>query len=218
MKKRIIIVLILSFINILAFIFTKPLFIELYALTLLWKSLFILFLYGISIWSIIPCAIIALPFAYLFKGINTFKYKWFKYTQVLLLIIGSIILLQNSVLLYSKYVLDNDQFKYIKYADAKEYNGNTDDLKIGTFSEEYVVIKRYNDHQIEIYPNKDSVAYGIVWISKNEYRLINKVHIVGMPDTLDIKITNNTKEFYDCYARYGQYATPHRIKKSKTIK
>jgi len=218
MKKKTIVLLILSLLNILAFIFVKPLFIEFFALTLFWKALFVLFLYGISIWSIIPCAIIAIPFAYLFKRTHTFKSKWFKYTQVLSLIVGSIILLQNSVLLYSKYVLDNDQFKFIKYTDVKGYDGNTDDLKIGTFSTEYVVIKRYKDHQIELYPNKDSVTYGIKWVSKNEYQLINNVHITGMPDTLDIKISNNTEEFYDCYARYGEYATPHHIKKSKTIK
>ena len=79
-----------------------------------------------------------------------------------------------------------------------------------------MIIKRYKNKQTEAYPGMDSTEFDIEWIAKNEYRIISKKPTIGMSDdTLDVKITNNSEKFYDCYVRYGEYALYLNIEKLK---
>jgi len=103
--------------------------------------------------------------------------------------------------------MKNDTFTLINYSSIKGYEGNTEDLKTGEFEYHFGTIKRYKNKQVETNENGDSIVFDLAWISKNEYVIINLgKQIYGMNDTLIIKITNNTPDYYECYKKYGKYA------------
>ena len=109
--------------------------------------------------------------------------------------------------------MGNDPFPLLKYSEIKGFSGNTDDLRTGIFENQFGIITRNELTQIERYNNGDSSVFKIEWISNSEYRLINQGKNLGMNDTLDVKITSNTVEYYDCYLRFGEYADFQQIRK-----
>ena len=119
----------------------------------------------------------------------------------------------NTMLFLSKYLTDNTPFPLQKYSDIKGYEGSTEDLREGEFEDPFGTIKRFDNKQLQVYSDRDSSEMHIKWISNNEYRLVRIGESHGMVDTLYIKVTNNTKEYYECYLKFGEYADYQKITK-----
>jgi hypothetical protein len=116
-------------------------------------------------------------------------------------------LIINTILIISKFALNNDPFPLTKYSEIRGFEGNINDLKAGTFEYQFGVFTRNGDKQVEKLSNSDSIVLKIEWFSKNEYRLINQ----DINDTLNVKVTNNTPEYYECYLKHGEYAAFQKI-------
>jgi hypothetical protein len=179
-----------------------------------WKSIYIIFLFGFPILILLPIAVIVSPFALILKRKQTFQSFWLKSVKYVFIVFGCIILLINSLFLFSKYIVGKDPFPLDKYSEITGFSGNIEDLKVGEFETEFSTIKRDDNVQVEIYKNQDSSSFKVDWVSQNEYRLINQGRSNGMNDTLLVKITNNTSEFYECYLKFGQYAQYMKISKN----
>ncbi|MBB3697741.1 hypothetical protein KMW28_06090 [Flammeovirga yaeyamensis] len=205
------IIVLISIISIIELLLIKPIIPAFYGMNLMWKSLYAISLFGFPILIIIPIALLVAPLALLLKRNHSFKSVWLRYTQNTFLVFGIVILAMNTLLMFSKFVKGNDPFPLTKYSEIEGYAGNTDDLRAGLFENQLGMIIRDEQKQIERDYNGDSTIYKIEWISNNEYRLIHQGENRGMNDTLDVKITSNTAEYYDCYLRFGEYADYQQI-------
>lgn len=206
MKKKIIIITLITVISVIELLLIKPVIPPFFGMNLTWKILYSILMFGFPLLIIIPIALIVAPFAILFRRKRQFKLVWFRYMLNTFLSFGILILIINTIMVISKFGMGNDPFPLPKYDEIKGFDGNLTDLKVGEFEYQFGLIKRYPDKQIEIYTNGDSAVFTIEWISNNEYRLIQQGENLGMNDTLDVRITNNTPEYYECYIRYGEYA------------
>lgn len=212
MRKKTTIILLVTILSLIELILIKPIIPPFYGMNIVWKAIYIFFLFGFPILIAIPISILVGMFTLVIKGKINFKFNWLNYFLNTFLFFSIMILILNSILFISK-INGIDPFPLIKWTEIKAYNGTTNDLYYGDFESRYGKIKRFKDRQVETHENGEITNFDLIWISKNEYRLINKGKNLGMNDTIDVKITNNTKEYYECYLRFGEYAKYEIIKK-----
>lgn len=213
MTRKTLLLLILILIAIVEMVFIRPLVPAFFGMTKAYQVFYIGILYGFPLLIAIPLGILVMPFALLFRRQKTFRTSWFRYLHSVHFVFISIILLVNTLLVVSKYAFNNDTFPLVKYSDIKVYDGNVEDLRTGTFESPFGLIERYEDKQVETYNRGYSNVLSIEWLSDYQYRLINHGDSRGMNDTLDVKITNNTLRYYECYVRFGEYAEYMKIEK-----
>ncbi len=216
MKKETLILVIILFINMAALVYIKPIIAPYYGMKYSWQLCYLFCVYGFPILLLIPTSILVLLFAAYWSRNKDFKHRFFIYIRKSYLVISIILLFINSLLVLSKGMFHNSAFPQIKYQDIKGTEFDSTDLKTGKFKSQFAHIERSVDKQIEISLNKkDTTTYRLQWLSNNEYRLINMGQSRGMNDTLDVRITNNEKDLYDCWVRFGEYAQHQRIYKVK---
>jgi hypothetical protein len=206
-------IIVLLAISIVELLLIKPIIPAYYIMSPFWKVAYSLILFGFPILIIIPLSLLMAFIALLIKGKRSFKTVWYKYTQNSYLVVLVLILIINSTLIFSKFGLDNDPFPLPYYSEIKGFEGNLDDVKIGMFETKYGPIRRYEGKQVEYYNTGDSVVLKIEWLSANEYRLINQGDGKATGDTLDVRITNNTSKYYECFVKLGQYAAYQKVLK-----
>ncbi len=212
MKNKTLFLILITLLSIIALTLVEPIIPPFFALTTAWKAVYVTLVYGFPLLMVIPIALFLAPFALVFKRKSSFKTTWFKFTENVFLAFAILVFCANSLLFMSKYVLDLDPFPLVKYADLEGYAGDIEDLKTGTFESFSAEIRRYKDHQVEYTSPTDSTVLGLDWISPNEYLLVGPKGVYAT-DTLQVKITNNTPEFYECYVRSGEYATYFKLTK-----
>lgn len=214
MKNKSIILLLTVLISLIELISIKPIIPSFYQSDLSGKIIYVIGLYGYPIWIIIPIVIIVIPFAFLLKSKNNFIHRWFDYSQNTFLVISIIILFLNSLLVIQEYILGNEIFPLIKYSEIKGFTGDTDDLKTGEFETNFSSIERFDNIQYETYyENNNKVKYDIKWLSNTEYKLISEKN----NQILDLKITNNTPSYYECYLKVGEFSEYRKVTKTSLI-
>ena len=206
-------ILIVTAFNILALLLIQPIVPGYFSMNSVMKTIYILFLFGFPLLIFVPITIFTAPFAYIVKSKSGFLSKWMGFSSSVFLVVGIFIFLVNSILLISKFGMGNDIFPLTKYNEIKGYNGDTSNLKTGNFHADFGTMSRTRNSQTQTDNYGETIELKITWISKNEYRLIFIGDNTLMDNIMDVKITNNTPEFYDCYARHGIYAQYHRIYK-----
>jgi len=216
MNKKAVLILSLLLLSILQLILIKPILAAFYEFDFIWKLTYIGIMYGFPVLLLLPTALIVLPFAYISKGSETLKKTWALFTQNTFLVVIIIVVFFNSLILFMKFVAKEEVFEHTKYADLPAYNGNTDDLRTGNFETSISKISRTKDIQIETSKNEtDKTVFAISWLSDQEYILVSKDLKGYRSDTITVKVTNNTEDFYECYVKYGEYASYYKIDKIK---
>ncbi len=213
MKKKTILIIVLTAINLKLLILINPIIPSFFGMIPIMQLLYIISLFVFPVWIIIPISVVTAPLAFLSKKERAFKKTWFNYTQNLFLPFSGFILLMCAILAFSKLVMDNDPFPLVEYNNVVGFEGNIDDLKTGSFSSDFSSIERHTDIQFETFESGETAEFEIKWISNNAYRLINHGDSKGMKDTLDILISNNTPDYYECYLRFGDYVDYQKIMK-----
>jgi hypothetical protein len=213
MRKKTIVIVLITIISLIELLFIKPIIPPYFGMTLTWKALYLITLFGFPVLIVIPIALFVAPIAILFKRGKNFKPVWLNYIQNTFLGFGIIILTMSTALIVSKYRMNNDPFPLIKYSEIQGFDGSTKNLLNGKFESQFGIITRNGDKQVETYVNGDSSEFKIEWISNNEYRLVYQGDNLGMNDQLYVKITNNTPEYYECYIKVGEYADYQKITK-----
>ncbi|CAG5083765.1 hypothetical protein [Parvicella tangerina] len=93
----------------------------------------------------------------------------------------------------------NNPFDAVDFQEIATYTGDTEDLKVGNFKTDNYYFERFEDYQIEYDPyDGTSLKHKIGWINSAEYYLVDSLRQYGV-DTLYVKITNNTADYYECY-------------------
>lgn len=200
-------IIVIVVIVIIELLLIKPIIPAYYVMSPFWRAAYSLILYGLPLLIVIPISLLMALIAPLIKGKSSFKTVWYKYTQNLYLVVLALILMINSILIISKFGLDNDPFPLPYYSEIKGFEGDLDDVKTGMFETEYGPISRYEGKQVEYYDTGDSVVLKIEWLSANEYRLINQGERKANEDTLNVRITNNTSEYYISVAKSADQQT-----------
>ncbi len=214
MKKKNKIIVIVTLLNILQLLFIKPITPGFFALNFIWKTFYIIVLFGFPLLAVIPSAIFTIPLAFLLKGTNSFKTVWYRFTKNLFLTFAILILFLNSILLIGKYVSGNDAFPLSLYSNIEGFQGNTNDLKVGVFENDVVTILRTDSAQIETYRDGTSFTFKIEWISNSDYILIHRNEEDGISDTSYFRITNNTSDYFEGYSKIDKYADPFKLYKN----
>lgn len=207
---------IFALVNILCLVFIKPIVVVYYKLSQGYKLLYIISIYGMPIWVLLPIALVMLVFAAWPKeGSLSYKDRWVFWVVRSYYAVSIIFLLVNGLLLYTKYVKKHDPFPHLSYAAITDKAADCSDLHTGWFKSRNRIINRGIDHQTEYSLNyKDTFEYSITWLSDHEYRLINLSGENNIDDTLDVKITNNIPAYYEGFTRLGDYAVYCRVEKN----
>jgi hypothetical protein len=214
MSIKVKIITLITIASLIEVILVRPFIPAFFGMNLSWKILYVLLLFGYPLLTVIPLALVTIPFVVLFKGKRSFKPVWYAVIQNTFLIFGIIILFFNTALLITKYGVGRDPFPLKKYSQIKGYQGDISDLKVGEFEYDMGKIKRSQSQQTEYYKNGETKRFKLIWLTKNEYRMVNQGESIGMHKTLDVKITNNTPAYYECYTRFGEYAKYLKINKN----
>ncbi|MCF8255241.1 MAG: hypothetical protein K9I36_07085 [Bacteroidia bacterium] len=213
MNKRIFLLWILPIMSLVALFYIQPFIVPYFAMSTTWKFIYILIVFGFPILVLIPIALFAFITTLLEKKSGTFKERWFKHIGNGYIAIGFVILLMSAIVVFTKLVFNHNPFPKMKYSEIVIGTGNCEDIKLGNFKGRYRYITRLENEQIEYSFNyKDTFYYSLQWLSPCEYRLIAKEDY-GMNDTIDVKVTNNTENYYEGFVRFDQYAAYTRVEK-----
>lgn len=215
LKKKDVIIVSIVVVNLIEVFLIKPIIPHFYIFPLSWKICYIIGLFGSPLIILVPIILVTLPIAYFFGSSLTLKERWVKYTKNLFLTVSIIFLFLSSILLIASKTLPEDKtpFRLIRYSDINSCAFNTDDLRTGEFTINYATIQRYDSLQVENYGHNKIKEYKIKWLSNCEYRLIPIDKTDNLLDIIDVKITNNYSDYYDCYVKIGEYAVYNKIKK-----
>ena len=204
------ILLILPILSTLLLISAYPLQASYYAMpNLLWKIFYIISLYGIAFWVIIPSALIGLLLSLVPSKKRTFKQKFIKAGKITYLVFSILLLMVFGAFSVSKYFFEYDQFETIPFENVIETKQDLTPIKNGKFKAAYgVVIRNGDNHEVK-YNDGHSEFYKVIWTMNGEYHLIpiEKAHI----DTLKVKVVNIESDFYECYYNYGGLAEYDRL-------
>lgn len=211
MNKKSIIVVLLAALCVVQMVALQPFPAPFFGMSFGWQALYALLMCGYPVLLLIPIALLTAPLAFLFKGNKGFKLRWKNFTENVFLFFAVIIFLVNTLLLVSKYLTDHDPFPLTKYDEVEGFKGNTDDIRTGEFEGDHGSFTRYEDKEISIDDNNDTLEYSVKWISSSEFQLVYLGENQGMQDTIYVRITNNTSDFYECYGKFGEYADYQKI-------
>tara|TARA_Y100000589_G_C27010523_1_gene570620 strand:+ start:211 stop:864 length:654 start_codon:yes stop_codon:yes gene_type:complete len=202
--------------SIIVLSLTMPFGTSYYAMkTDLWRLLYITLIYGIPVWVIIPISIIASIFSIITLRKLKFKERIIKISKSIFLGVNIILLLINSALAFSKFVLENNPFPRVKYASLNGTNKNLSKIKEGEFKTSYArIIRSGNNHRVE-YNNGEISNYYINWLDNGEHQLIYIDEDNLLNDTLTVLVTLINEDYYECYYKLGELAQPDKIEIKK---
>ncbi|MDZ4668474.1 MAG: hypothetical protein SGJ00_11420 [bacterium] len=210
-------IFIIPIINIVCIIAIQPMVIAYFGMTSIWKIIYIIAIFGSPIWVLIPILILMLLFAaWPNVGHELYWVKWKRLTLNSFMGASISLLVFNLLILFSQWALKNEPFPKSKYIEITDRASDCSDIRDGIFETNYRYMVRNGSVQTEYSKNyKDTFNFSVTWLSNWEYRLINVGKGNGMNDTLDIKITHNTPEYYEGFLRLGAYAKYYRVMKIK---
>lgn len=201
--------------NILAMIYVQPFVVPYYGMLFPYNWIYLISVFSAPIWIYIPAAILVFPFAWLFYRLqNRQKKVLFSWVNKAFLSVNLLFFGLNLLLVFSKFFLNHDPFPKVAFASITDKASNCNDVRIGNFKSRNRYIFRNDSVQTEISLNlKDTFFYKVSWLNECEYRLINMGESGSMNDTLDVKITNQTPDYYEGFLRSGTYAIYTRVLK-----
>lgn len=163
------------------------------------QVIYVVLVYGLPVLGILISLGIGALIALLMNKERTFKERLRKSFRVSYLVFMGFNFLVIVLFQFGIATDPNNQFDAVDFQEVATYTGDTDDLRIGTFESGDYYFKRFEDYQIEYRPHDGSSSkYEIGWINSAEYYLVDPLRQYGV-DTLYVKITNNTADYYECY-------------------
>lgn len=206
---------IIPLLNILAMIYVQPFVVPYYGMVFPYNWIYLVLVFSAPIWMYIPIALLVFPFAWIFYKIKGKQSSLFlpwvnkAYLAVNILFFGL-----NLLLTVSKFFLHHEPFPKVDYASITDKASNCEEVHEGNFKSRNRYIFRNDSVQTEISFNlKDTFLYSVTWLNACEYRLINLGEKGAMNDTIDVKITNQTPDYYEGFLRSGKYAIYTRVLK-----
>jgi hypothetical protein len=206
---------VLPIINVLCMVLVQPFVVGYFAMDALWQAIYILVIFGSPIWVVFPIGLLMAVLAlFPYWGKQTYFAKWKHLTKQAFIGASLILLAFNTLILFSKFVLHHEAFPKVRYDSITDYATDCSDLKTGKFTYRNKHILRGDSVQTEYNTDyTDSTVYAVEWLQDFEYRLINLSGKSGMNDTLDVRITHNTPQYYEGFMRMGEYAQYYRVLK-----
>lgn len=208
-------VFVLPVLNVLCLVVIGPFIVPYFAMTTLWQGIYIALVFGSPIWIILPIGMLMAVLAlFPYWGKQTYFAKWKHLTKQAFIGASLILLGINLLMVFTKLAFKHEPFPKVKYSSITDYATDCSDLKTGKFSYRERHILRSESVQTEY--NKDytdSTVYAIEWLQDFEYRLVNLSGKGGMHDTIDVRITHNTPQYYEGFMRMGMYAQYYRVLK-----
>jgi hypothetical protein len=210
-------VFILPLVNVACLIAIQPLVVGYFGMSTLWKLIYIVAIFASPIWIAIPIGILMLLFAaWPNAGHELYWVKWQRLMRNAFIGASISLLVFNLLILFSQWALKNEPFPKSRYVDIVELATDCSDIRDGVFETSYRFMWRKDSVQTEYSRNyKDTFNFSVTWLSGSEYRLINLGKSTGMNDTIDIKVTHNTSEYYEGFLRMGEFAKYYRVMKIK---
>lgn len=207
---------ILPIISILLISWTMPLSTGYYAMnTFLERLFYIVGLYGISIWIIIPISFLACLIAIIPFKKRSYKKRIVRICKWIFIFINIILVIVNGGLTFSKFILKKDPFPVTKYGSLKATNKDLSIIKEGRFNTSYgKIYRKGNDHKV-IYTNGDTAQYKITWMDNGEHLLVKMNQEHSFNDSLKIMVTFINKDYYECYYKLGKLAHYDKIEFEK---
>ncbi|MDP3929458.1 MAG: hypothetical protein Q8R57_10585 [Bacteroidota bacterium] len=208
-------IFILPILNIMAMVYVQPFVVPYYSLLFPYNYLYLLLVFGSPIWVYLPAALLILPLAFLAnKLISKGKLSLFPWLNKAFLLINVLLFGLNLLFVISKLFLNHEPFPKIDYASITDKASNCEAIHNGNFKSRNRYIFRNDSVQTEISLNlKDTFLCHVAWLNTCEYRLINAGKQGAMNDTIDVKITNQTPDYYEGFLRSGKYAIYTRVLK-----
>ncbi|MCG9880317.1 MAG: hypothetical protein MH472_06935 [Bacteroidia bacterium] len=207
--------IIIPLLNIIAMIYIQPFVVPYYGMVFPYNFLYLIIVFSAPLWIYIPAAILIFPFAWIFTKIQgSHKRVFIPWLGKAFLAVNLVFLMLNLLLVSTKFFMNHEPFPKIVYAQIRDKANGCDSLRRGHFKSRNRYIFRKDSVQTEISLNlKDTFLYRVTWLNDCEYRLINMGESGAMNDTLDVKITNQTPDYYEGFLRSGNYAIYTRVLK-----
>ena len=170
---------------------------------------YIIGLYGLAFWIIIPSILIGVFLSLFINRDLVRKARIVKNTKYAFVSLSVLFLILNSFFAFSKYVLNVEPFPRELYSEIQATTENVDPIKNGVFKTYYGNIYRTgNNHRVE-YNNGEVVNYKVVWLTNGEHLLLEQND--EKVDTLRVKVVNITPTHYKCCYNYSGFAVHDKL-------
>ncbi len=170
------------------------------------RLLFIITFYGFPIWFFLPVGLFASIIAIFSYRKLSYKKRLFKWTKTLFIIVSVFFLFINGSFTVSKFIFGNDPFPRQYYDELIATTQDLSAIKNGVFKMAHGKIIRKGDSHLVEYDNGDSVAFQVNWLDNGEHQLIHQYPSNEGSDTLLVKVTAITDDYYECYYKLGELA------------
>lgn len=203
-------ILLLPFLSTLLLILVFPLGAIYHMLSLtLERVTYIIGLYGLAFWIIIPSILIVVFLSLFVNRDLVRKARIVKNTKYVFVSLSVLFLILNSFFAFSNYVLNVELFPRELYSEIQATTENVDAIKKGVFKAYYGKIYRTgDDHKVE-HDNGEVINYKVVWLNNGEHLLLKQND--EKADTLRVKLVNIAPTHYECCYNYGGFAVHDKL-------